>query len=594
MRNTFLFGKSLAPVLVLALVLAYSSIAFAQLGNGKLQVHHIDVGQGDAILIITPQGQLAIVDDAAYNDCAPFVDYVTGLGITDFDYNFASHYHADHIGCLDDLINAGVVLNITGYDRGYSYSSATYTNYVNALGSKRHTITKNETITLDAGSANPVTVKCVDLNGAGVYPVGGSDENSKSVVLKVSYGAFDEVMGGDLTGGSGNDVETTVGPAVGDVEVYKVHHHGAATSTNDNWLTATTPEVGVICVGNNSYGHPTADALTRLHNHNVKTYWTETGSGASPVQGWDKVGGTIIIQADPGDGAAYTVSGNGFTDTYYSGGGGGGEVYTKTYYPSGVTMLKGTIGSGTYQDLAVDDGSYLRVNAVKSGNKYYTDWYGQTAIAETPIELTLTYNGKYSTSRTQTLYLYNFVTSSWTQINQGSVGTTDVTKTYTTTSPASFVSATGEIRVRVAANGSSRTYSCYGDYLAYTIKYTAPAPLAFEPKTEDWTFGASGGSLDLASAPPAVVGGLEASPNPFNPTVRISFELKKPVKGELSVYDVSGHKVAVLARGVLDAGLHVLVWGGRDSEGSMLSSGTYIARLEGEGVSQSLKLVILR
>jgi beta-lactamase superfamily II metal-dependent hydrolase len=96
MRSANPFGRSLAPLLVLALVLAYSSCAFAQLGNGKLQVHHIDVGQGDGILIISPQGQLAIVDDAAYNNCAPFVNYITGLGVTDFDYNFASHYHADH------------------------------------------------------------------------------------------------------------------------------------------------------------------------------------------------------------------------------------------------------------------------------------------------------------------------------------------------------------------------------------------------------------------------------------------------------------------------------------------------------------------
>ena len=593
MRNSTPLRRSLAPLFVLFLVLAYSTCAFAQLGNGKLQIHHIDVGQGDGILIVSPQGQLAIVDDAAYNNCAPFVDYITGLGITNFDYNFASHYHADHIGCLDDLMGAGVVLNVTGYDRGYSYSSATYDSYVAALGNDRATISKNQTITLDAGAADPVTIKCVDLNGAGVYSPSGTDENAKSVVLKVSYGNFDEVLGGDLTGGSGNNVESTVGPMVGDVEVYKVHHHGAATSTNDAWLTATTPEVGVICVGDNSYGHPTADALTRLHNHNVKTYWTEVGSGASPVNGWDKVGGNIIVQADPGDGAAYTVSGTGFTDTYYNGSG-GGQVYTETYYPTAVTMLIGTIGAGSYASLAADDASYLRVNAAKSGNKYYTDWYGKTVIAETPTELTITYNGKYSASRTQTLYLYNFATSSWTSINSGTVGTTDVTKTYTTTSPANFVSATGEIRVRVAANGNSKTYSCYGDYLAYTIKYVAPTSLASGGKDDGQTFNtASGGTLELAS-PQALVSGLAAWPNPFNPTVRIAFELDRPTRGEVCVYDVSGHKVAVLASGALDAGRHLLVWGGRDSNGNVLGSGVYIARLEGDGVLQSLKLVMLK
>lgn len=320
-RFASLKGLVLVTVFVLVLLLLRAPFVLAGLGNGKLQIYQVDVGQGDGAVIISPLGQVVLVDDGTYTNCPAFVNYVKGLGITSVDYHFASHYHSDHIGCLGNVFSSGVVLNVYGYDRGYSYSSQSYTNYVNALGSKRRTMTKGQIVTLDAGSANPVTITCIDLNGAGVYPVGGSDENSKSMVLKITYGAFDEVMGGDLTGGSGNDVEATVGPEVGDVEVYKVHHHGSATSSNDNWLNATTPEAGVISVGNgNPYGHPSASALTRLHNHGVKTYWTETGAGVAPLQGWDKVGGTIIIQADPEPRGVYTVAGNGFVDTFHNSG----------------------------------------------------------------------------------------------------------------------------------------------------------------------------------------------------------------------------------------------------------------------------------
>ena len=594
--------RILVIVFTLAVVVLWAQWVAAAIGNGKLQVHHIDASQGDAILVISPQGQIVMIDDGTYTNCPQVVSYIQSLGITNFDYHFASHYHADHIGCLDDLAAAGVVVNIAGYDRGYSYSSQSYTDYVNTLGNKRTTMSKNQIVTLDAGYPNPVTIKCIDLNGAGVYPVGGSDENSKSVVLKVSYGNFDEVLGGDLTGGSGNDVETTVGPEVGDVEVYKVHHHASATSTNDNWLTAIAPEVGVICVGSNSYGHPTSSALTRLHNHNVHTYWTETGSGASPTPGWDKVGGTIIVEADPGSGAAYTVKGNGFTDTYYNSG--GVQPVTKTYYPTGTTMLIGTIGSGSYLNLAVNDASYLRVNAARSGSKYYTDWYASTSILEQPTKLTIKYDGKYSTSRTQTLYLYNFSSSSWTQIDQASVGTSDVTRTYTTTSPANFVSGTGQIRVRVAANGRSSTYSCYGDYLEYTIEYMPAAIALHQPgKLSEPRFGMDPGQGTVAPAaaapgdvtpPRPIIGNMEARPNPFNPVVQISFELERPVNGEVSVYDVSGHKVAVLLKGTLEKGDNVLVWNGTDSGGSKLGSGVYVARFEGEGFSESVKLVIAR
>jgi beta-lactamase superfamily II metal-dependent hydrolase len=306
----------LIPIFIVALLTLCAPCVLAGLGNGKLQIHHIDVGQGDGAIIISPQGQIVLVDDGTYTNCSQFLNYVQSLGITNVDYHFASHYHADHIGCLCDLFAAGVVLNIAGYDRGYSYTTQTYQDYVTCLGGKRQTMAKNQTIILDAGSANSVLIKCVDLNGAGVYS--GSDENANSMVLKVTYGNFDEVMGGDLT--ASPSVEPTVGPEVGDVEVYKVHHHSSATSSYDSWLNATTPEVAVISLGNNGYGYPTSATLARLHNHGVKTYWTEIGSGASPTPGWDKVGGTIIIEADPWSGAAYTVRGNGFVDTYYNSG----------------------------------------------------------------------------------------------------------------------------------------------------------------------------------------------------------------------------------------------------------------------------------
>ncbi len=575
--------RSIMPLLLIALLLPGTG-ALAQLGNGKLQIHQIDVGQGDAALIVSPLGQLAIVDDGDYSNCAPFVNYLTGLGVADFDYNFASHYHADHIGCLDDLLAAGVVLNVAGYDRGSSYSSATYTSYVNALGNKRQTIRADQTITLDAGSPEPVVIRCMALNGAGVYS--GSDENAKSVVLRLSYGDFDAVLGGDLSGDLG--VEAAVGPLVGDVEVYKVHHHGSATSSYDAWLSATTPEVGLISVGSNTYGHPTAAALDRLHARGVKTYWTERGSGASPAGGWDKVGGTILIQADPGVGAAYTVSGSGFTDTYYNSGGGGGGNLTKTYYPSSVTMLTGTVGGGSYASLGADDGGYLQVNGGKVGKKFATDWYGRMVVAETPISLTVDYNGHYSASGTQTLYLYNFSTSAWSQIDAATVGTSDVTRTCVISSPAAFVSATGEIRARVYRGSASRTYNCYGDLLSVTIEYQGAAKLAAANPPRDDGPGARG------STPPLAATSFTAWPNPFNPRVQISFELAEATHGRLRVFDVTGRQVAVLADGQLERGLNVFVWSGTDSRNQPLSSGVFLATLETVGAPQTLKLVMLR
>ena len=67
------------------------------------------------------------------------------------------------------------------------------------------------------------------------------------------------------------DVESVIGPEVGDVDVCKVTHHGSKTSTTDAWLSATDPEVCILSVGSNSFGHPTSEALGRLHDHGVET-----------------------------------------------------------------------------------------------------------------------------------------------------------------------------------------------------------------------------------------------------------------------------------------------------------------------------------
>lgn len=473
-----------ATLLATFALLLVPFVAHAIAGNGKLQIHHIDVGQGDGALLISPNGQTALFDDGNYLSCTGIKTYLQGLGITTVDYHFNSHYHSDHLGCIDDLAAIGITIGTAGYDRGNSYSSGTYTAYVNTLGAKRQTMTKGQVITLDAGSANPVTIKCVDLNGAGVYSVNGTDENAKSLDLLVSYGNFQEEIGGDLTGdvASGNDVETTVGPEVGHVEVYKAHHHGSKYSNNDNWLNAIAAKVCVISCGDgNSYLHPTAEALGRMHSHNIHTYWTETGNGVAPLAGWDKVAhGTVVIQAQPGPGAAFTITGPGINDSYANDG--ALPPIHNTEFAEGATTLKGSITTGDYTRLAVSDDSRMSVGAGVSAGNYWTDWYGSCFLDHPPLNLTITYEGGFTISRTQTLYVYNWSSAAWEQVNSATVSTTDVVKTWTTSSPANYVGPSREVRFRVlGSQNAGGSYTSRGDLMSFAYDYTpgtAPAMIA--------------------------------------------------------------------------------------------------------------------
>ena len=524
------FGRALSAALLALLVPA---AALAITGNGKLQLHFIDVGQGDGMLLISPNGQTALFDDGNYLNCANIKSYLQGLGITTIDYHFLSHYHSDHLGCIDDLAAIGITIGTKGYDRGYSYSSGTYTSYVNTLAAKRATMTKNQVITLDSGSAHPVTIKCIDLNGAGVYSPSGSDENAKSLDCLVSYGDFQCEVGGDLTGdpASSNDVETTVGPEVGDVEVYKAHHHGSRYSNNDNWLNDVNAEVCVISCGDgNSYGHPTTEALTRMHNHSIHTYWTETGNGATPNPSWDKVAhGTVVINAQWGTGAAYTVTGPGISDTYYNGG--GAPPINTTQYATALTMIKGSLATGDVTRLQVSDDSRIGVSAGTSSGSYWTDWYASVFLAHPPLDLTVTCETSFTISRTQTLSIYNWSTAAWDVVNTATVSTTDVTKTWSTSSPGSYVGPANEVRFRVASNTNTSTFTSRGDFLSFNYDYAAgtlianaPVEMAMSPQpvvaaVTPGLAGAPGSPIahevhGEAVAPAAALVGLDAAPSP--------------------------------------------------------------------------------
>ncbi len=356
-----------------------AAVAFATApGNGRLQIIHLDVGQGDGAILITPNGQVAMFDDGTGGKGTlglTVPQQLQALGVTGIEHHFCSHYHSDHLGGTPSIIAAGIPIT-NGWDRGGSYTTGAYNSYVTAVGAGRKTLFKGQVITLDSLSAHPVIIKCVDLAGAGLV-TGSADENTLSMVMKVSYGEFDETFGGDLPGttnGTYKNIETTIGPEVGGhVEVYKVHHHGSATSSMDDWLNAVTPNLGVISCGNgNSYGHPTAAALTRLHNHNVKTYWTETGNGVAPVAGLDKVSnGQIAISATWQGAGVDTIRGNGFTGTFINSGTAPGDLIAP------VATLQSPLGG----------------EAWKAGSSHPITWIATDNVGVTSVDLAWSSDG---------------------------------------------------------------------------------------------------------------------------------------------------------------------------------------------------------
>jgi subtilisin len=151
-------------------------------------------------------------------------------------------------------------------------------------------------------------------------------------------------------------------------------------------------------------------------------------------------------------------------------------IEEKTYSPTTTTITRGTIISGSVDSLSANDNVDMVVKSARVSISQTIDWYSNTKIDVAPSSvqsLTITYDGSFSKSQSQTLYLYNFASKTWQSIKTQTVGTSDATITYTTNTPANYISAQGDIQLRTyATQRTSTSFNCNADYTQISIKYT--------------------------------------------------------------------------------------------------------------------------
>jgi len=279
----------------------------------NLRIHHLYVGQGDATLIVSPTGLRVLIDAGNTGFGVGTVrPYLAGLGIGALDLVVASHYHADHIGGLDEVINGlGAAFIGDVYDRGTGAplpTTGTYTDYAAAAAAAgRFTIGLGQVLDLGGG----VTLTCLAVDGEvldyGPVPDADSSENDLSIAFLLSYNRFQYFTGGDCGGESSAyaDLETPLAPLVGDVDAFKINHHGSAYSTNQLFVDTLQAEAGFISVGSNSYGHPVQSVLDRLAAAGCWIYQTGAGSGGTiPPDSGSIANGHLVLETT---GFSYSV-----------------------------------------------------------------------------------------------------------------------------------------------------------------------------------------------------------------------------------------------------------------------------------------------
>ena len=232
--------------------------------SGTLEVHFLDVGQADSILIT--QGNSAMLIDGGNNADADVVTkYLKNQGVTKLDYVIGTHPHEDHIGGLDAVIKSFDIGSVI-MPKAQS-NTKTFEDLLRAIQEKNLKITTpvpgNE---YNFGDAKFVIVAPNSIT----Y----DETNDYSVVIKLTYGNNSFLLTGDAEAISENEI-LSKGYNI-KADVLKVGHHGSTSSTTKLFLRDVSPKYAIISVGqDNSYGHPKQEILNLLKNESVTTYRTD-------------------------------------------------------------------------------------------------------------------------------------------------------------------------------------------------------------------------------------------------------------------------------------------------------------------------------
>lgn len=263
-----------------------------------MEVHFIDVGQGDATLIMC-DGDAMLIDAGDNSKGTLIQNYLQKRGVDELDYLVLTHPDSDHIG--------GAAVVVSKFDIGmvfmsdYEKDNKTYKNLLQALEDKTLTWSTPEVgATYQLGSAEFTILAPNDTY---------SDPNDASIALLLENGEDSFLFTGDAEEKAEMDILKN-GLSI-QADVYQVGHHGSKTSSCPDFLDAVMPNAAVISCGEgNSYGHPNAQTMNSFRERGILVYRTDeqgsivATSDGSGVISWNCAPSDTWKAGEPTGGAA--------------------------------------------------------------------------------------------------------------------------------------------------------------------------------------------------------------------------------------------------------------------------------------------------
>ncbi|MGE5676434.1 MAG: DNA internalization-related competence protein ComEC/Rec2 [Pseudomonadota bacterium] len=249
----------------------------------EMKLVFFDVGQGDSCCIITPGKRVVLVDGGGSSGHGEFYYDIGGKvtlpallhqGVWRIDTIVVSHMHDDHLeGLLKVLeglpVKRIIIPRVSAGEMNISKHSRELLELCDRKGIRVYRLGKGDSISLGGGIR-------MDFLLPGVVAM--EDENQNSLVGLLTYGKFRALLSGDI----GSITEAGLVQEAIASSVLKVPHHGSATSSSTEFLDAVEPNVSIISVGNNNFGHPAEETVRRLEANSGKVYRTDE-SGAVTI-----------------------------------------------------------------------------------------------------------------------------------------------------------------------------------------------------------------------------------------------------------------------------------------------------------------------
>ena len=232
-----------------------------------MQVHFLDVGQGDAILIETYNGVQVLIDGGRDAQVLTELASVIPFGDREIDMLVGTHPDLDHIGGLTDVLERYEVKTILKTEnKGESDTAQRYEQLAQSEGAEIIYARRGQVFALDASTTLRVLFPETDPAEL--------ESNTSSIVLQLTHGSSTFLFTGDSPKSIEEYLVLTEGEHLRS-DVLKVGHHGSRTSTSEMFLDEVQPTYAIISAGkDNSYGHPHVEVTDLLFNSRVQSFTT--------------------------------------------------------------------------------------------------------------------------------------------------------------------------------------------------------------------------------------------------------------------------------------------------------------------------------